>query len=33
VYSLTDFGLTFLPALKALTQWGNQVVSERGRFE
>ena len=28
VYSLTDFGLTFLPALKALTQWGNQVVSE-----
>ena len=32
VYSLTDFGRTFLPALNALTQWGNQVVSERGRF-
>jgi site-specific recombinase, phage integrase family len=32
VYSLTDFGRTFLPALNALTQWGNQVVSERGHF-
>ena len=32
VYSLTDFGRTFLPALQALTQWGNQVVAERGQF-
>lgn len=31
-YSLTDFGRTFLPALQALTQWGNQVVAERGQF-
>ena len=33
VYSLTDFGRTFLPVLERLTQWGNQVVVERGRFE
>ena len=32
VYSLTDFGRTFLPALQALTPWGNQVVAERGQF-
>ena len=32
VYSLTEFGRTFLPALQALTQWGNQVVAERGQF-
>jgi len=32
VYSLTDFGRTFLPALRVLTQWGNQVVTERGQF-
>ena len=31
-YSLTDFGQTFLPALRALTHWGNQVVTERGQF-
>ena len=33
VYSLTEFGRTFLPALTALTEWGNRVVCERGRFE
>ena len=29
VYSLTDFGRTFLPALNALTQWGNQAGTLR----
>ena len=29
---LKQFGRTFLPALQALTQWGNQVVAERGQF-
>lgn len=32
VYSLTDFGKTFIPVLDAITQWGNQVVSEHGEF-
>ncbi|MFC6100007.1 winged helix-turn-helix transcriptional regulator [Olivibacter domesticus] len=32
VYSLTDFGKTFIPVLKAITAWGNQVVSEKGEF-
>ena len=32
VYSLTDFGYSFVPVLEAITQWGNQVASERGEF-
>lgn len=32
VYSLTDFGKSFIPVLEAITQWGNQVVSEKGEF-
>jgi len=32
VYSLTDFGKTFVPVLEAITRWGNQVVSEKGEF-
>ena len=31
-YALTDFGRSFLPALQMLTEWGNQVVRERGCF-
>lgn len=33
LYSLTDFGRTFLPALEAITRWGNRVVTEYGEFE
>ncbi|WP_099372155.1 helix-turn-helix domain-containing protein [Sphingobacterium sp. 1.A.5] len=32
VYSLTDFGKSFVPVLEAITKWGNQVVGERGEF-
>lgn len=32
VYNLTDFGKSFVPVLTAITQWGNQVVSEKGEF-
>lgn len=32
VYSLTNFGKTFVPVLEAITEWGNQVVSEKGEF-
>lgn len=32
VYNLTDFGKSFVPVLEAITQWGNQVVSEQGEF-
>src|ERR1035437_1194294 len=30
LYSLTDFGKTFIPVLKAITEWGNRVVEEKG---
>jgi len=32
VYSLTDFGKSFIPILDAITKWGNQVVTEKGEF-
>ncbi|GAB3021612.1 helix-turn-helix domain-containing protein [Niabella terrae] len=32
VYGLTDFGKSFIPVLEAITEWGNQVVSEKGEF-
>lgn len=32
IYSLTDFGKTFIPVLAAITMWGNQIVSEKGEF-
>lgn len=32
VYSLTDFGKSFIPVLEAITKWGNQVVNEKGEF-
>lgn len=32
VYGLTDFGKSFVPILEAVTEWGNQVIKERGEF-
>jgi len=32
VYSLTDFGKSFIPVLEAITEWGNRIVSEKGEF-
>lgn len=32
VYSLTDFGKTYIPVLETITKWGNQIVSEKGCF-
>lgn len=32
VYSLTDFGKTFIPVLETITSWGNQIVLEKGEF-
>ncbi|MCD9576345.1 winged helix-turn-helix transcriptional regulator [Flavobacterium soyae] len=32
IYEMTDFGKTFIPALEAITSWGNQVVIEKGEF-
>ncbi|KUJ60763.1 HxlR family transcriptional regulator [Flavobacteriaceae bacterium CRH] len=32
IYEMTDFGKTFIPALEAITNWGNQVVTEKGEF-
>jgi len=32
IYSLTDFGKTFIPVLAAITEWGNHVVMEKGEF-
>ena len=31
-YALTAFGRSFLHALQMLTDWGNQVINERGSF-
>jgi len=32
VYNLTAFGKSFIPVLQAITEWGNQVVNEKGEF-
>ncbi len=32
IYSLTDFGKSFIPVLESITKWGNQVVNEKGEF-
>jgi len=32
IYSLTDLGKSFVPILEAITEWGNQVISEKGEF-
>ncbi|WP_407483583.1 winged helix-turn-helix transcriptional regulator [Elizabethkingia meningoseptica] len=32
IYSLTDFGKTFIPVLEAITSWGNEVVDKKGEF-
>lgn len=30
IYSLTDFGKTFIPALEAINDWGHLIVQEKG---
>jgi DNA-binding HxlR family transcriptional regulator len=32
VYSLTDFGESFIPVLDAILGWGNQIASQKGEF-
>jgi DNA-binding HxlR family transcriptional regulator len=32
IYSLTDFGRSFLPVLDAITGWGNQIATQKGEF-
>jgi DNA-binding HxlR family transcriptional regulator len=32
IYSLTDFGKTFVPILDAITAWGNQIAKQKGEF-
>lgn len=32
IYSLTDFGKSLIPVLDAITDWGNQVVCDKGEF-
>lgn len=32
VYSLTGLGTTLIPLLEAITQWGNEVVTNKGEF-
>lgn len=32
IYSLTDFGLTFIPVLDAVLSWGNRIALEKGKF-
>ena len=32
IYTLTDFGKTFIPVLQAVNEWGKLVVNEKGQF-
>jgi len=32
VYSLTDFGKSFIPVLDAILGWGNQIALQKGEF-
>tara|TARA_Y100000813_G_C24023652_1_gene286343 strand:+ start:294 stop:602 length:309 start_codon:yes stop_codon:yes gene_type:complete len=32
VYSLTEFGKTFIPIMKAICNWGDQVVADQGEI-
>ncbi|HEY8898739.1 MAG TPA: helix-turn-helix domain-containing protein [Niastella sp.] len=32
IYTLTEFGQSFLPVLNAITEWGNQVAINKGSF-
>ena len=32
IYSLTEFGKTFIPVLDSITKWGNEIVAEKGEF-
>jgi len=32
VYSLTDFGKSFLPVLDAIVGWGNEIAMQKGEF-
>ena len=32
IYSLTDFGKTFVPVLEAVNEWGKQITNEKGEF-
>ena len=32
VYSLTDFGRSFIPVLDAIVGWGNQIAAQKGEF-
>lgn len=31
-YELTDFGITFIPALEAINNWGHQIVDENRKL-
>ena len=32
VYNLTDFGKSFIPLLEVITELGNQIAMEKGKF-
>ncbi len=32
IYSLTDFGRSFIPVLDAVLWWGNQIALQKGEF-
>lgn len=32
IYSLTELGKSFVPILESITQWGNELVSQKGEF-
>lgn len=32
IYSLTDFGKTFVPVLESVNEWGKQITNDKGEF-
>lgn len=32
IYKLTELGKSFVPILEAITQWGNELVIQKGEF-
>ena len=32
IYGLTDFGKSFVPVLEAITNWGNQIITDKVNF-
>lgn len=32
IYSLTDLGITLIPVMEAVNEWGKRLVAEKGKI-